>query len=166
MNPCNMARLLSAIFQVETETILDKWGLQPHCPRCDTMVHKVGYCSGCAEDLRSVPVACSFCGTVTERPTWELLHQRKLHPAQEQFFCTKRCQGKWLAEHHGFTAHPENCGPGRSRRHDYDAVWQTHLETGYGCYKLSRMLGIPRSTVTSILCWKRKEISSLKVEEA
>jgi hypothetical protein len=44
------------------------------------------------------------------------------------------------------------------RKHNYDMVWQTHLQTGYGARRLSRLLGIGEPSITVILHKKRTEI--------
>lgn len=39
----------------------------------------------------------------------------------------------------------------RYSKYDRAAIWAKHLETGYGSWKLGRLLGIPESTVGGIL---------------
>jgi len=67
-------------------------------------------------------------------------------------FCSKFCQGKWVGNHYGFTAHPENTRrQGEKRKWDWDEVRKLRLETGWSSIKIGKALGIPKPTVYSIL---------------
>ena len=65
-----------------------------------------------------VRITCAFCGEVTERERYVVNaggrpNKVRTKP-QEQWFCDKTCQGKYIGENHGFVAHPENSGRKRS----------------------------------------------------
>jgi len=38
-----------------------------------------------------------------------------------------------------------------TRKHNYSLVWNAHVSTKYGAYRLSKILGIPKSTISTIL---------------
>jgi len=46
---------------------------------------------------------------------------------------------------------------GKSRKWDYQFVWEKHLDTGFGAYKLGNALGIPIPTVSYILKYCRNK---------
>jgi hypothetical protein len=37
------------------------------------------------------------------------------------------------------------------RKYNWDAVWKSHLETGYGASRLSKLLNIPVNRISAIL---------------
>lgn len=82
---------------------------------------RVGYSATgrCADHGRDVVlITCTFCGKVTERESYTVKAGNRPNKVrrkpQEQWFCDKTCQGKYIGENHGFVAHPENSG--RNRR--------------------------------------------------
>ena len=78
------------------------------------------------------------------------------------WFCVMFVNLKYLSRHWGFVAHPENCGKykgGRKRKWDYGRVYKLRDITGWGCRKLSRVLGIPENSVSQILAKARKEVN-------
>ena len=115
------------------------------CQVCGkTSSHK--FCSvECKKKWHEIPVTCTTCGKLFTRSRRQLLAHYK-----EFLFCSRECFGKWAAEHYGFKAHPENAMR-KKPKWDYSLVWKTHLETGYGAVRLSRLLNIPERTITMIL---------------
>ena len=84
---------------------------------------RIGYSATgrCVDHGRDVVlITCAFCGKVTERESYVVKQgdrpNKVRRKPQEQWFCNKICQGKYIGEHHGFTAHPENSG--RNKRSD------------------------------------------------
>ena len=61
-------------------------------------------------------------------------------------FCSHSCLGKF----YGFKAHPENIGR-KGKKWDYDKVYKIRDKTGWGAWRIGRELGIPPTTVSSIL---------------
>ena len=63
----------------------------------------------CRHDYTHTQIACSHCGKLREYGikdvVWQIEHGGR---SGELFFCSKQCQGAWLAENHGFGKHPEN----------------------------------------------------------
>ena len=116
------------------------------CQVCGkTSSHK--FCSvECKKKWHEIPVTCTTCGKLFTRSRRQLLAHYK-----EFLFCSRECFGKWTGERHGFKAHPENGVRGKKPKWDYSLVWKTHLETGYGAVRLSRLLNIPERTITMIL---------------
>lgn len=73
------------------------------------------YCSKrCRFEAFNVPLACSSCGQISWRKQSQMLHYDKpyAHRLRQKtyVFCSRKCQGKYLGEHFGFAAHPENSG--------------------------------------------------------
>ena len=131
--------LLAAIFAKDRDEVLARKGLLRYepkrlCRSCGQEIAERGkvYCAAC----RLIPVACENCGQVVERRRADVLKK----PSQHQF-CDHLCHGQWL--------HQRGL-PGR-RKWNWEKVWATHLATGYGDVRLSRLLGIPQSTVFKIL---------------
>ena len=87
------------------------------CLQCgnDVGIVKRLWCNEqCRYEYQHIKKPCSYCGKIKQYSkkylAWEIEHG--LH-SPARFFCSKRCHGKWLAETHGFIAHPENI---RARR--------------------------------------------------
>ena len=156
---CGVAKLLAAIFGEDETRVKMKLGLPtgPKCIRCGEVKHisKDGLCHSCWAETRLVDVSCSWCGQLRKRPARQIVWLTS-KAGYQHFFCNKVCQGHWLADNYGFVVHPENQKKGSKRKHDWDMVWQRHQETGYGPSRLSRLLGISRPTVSSILVRTRK----------
>ena len=170
-SPCGAADLLAAIFGEDADKVRAKFGLplKRKCPICGSYLRK-GRCNRPHSTGRGrrVTIACDECGKhferLEKRVIWEANHATSLIPEGKQhYFCNRKCYGKWFAKHYGFQAHPENaCYRGNPRHHDYDIVWQKHIETGFGCRRLGRLLNIPEGTVSFILAKKRREIAEGK----
>lgn len=136
---------------------------QTHTKRGEKGHYSKLYCQGCKGKVtRKIPVSCDVCGTITYRYAAHILNKQTVNgKVRERFFCGSRCKGLWVGEHYGFTAHPENSLAGRKERiHDWDAIYQKHLETGLGAHRLARLLNLPYGTVASIL-WRVKKQKGL-----
>lgn len=158
---CGAVKLLSAIFclpKQEQVRLKDRLGLPvPKCVVCGAMdckLDKNGLCLECFTKQRSVMVECSQCHKLFARYIYQVVDGTKRN--YKHFFCDRRCLGRWTASHYGFLAHPENCyGGKRNKKHDYEAIWQAHLDTGYGAIRLGRLLNMSQTTVSGILHAKR-----------
>ena len=62
----------------------------------------------CQHNYTHIKVACDYCGTLREYRVKELINHIEKGQKQEHYWCSKRCQGKWLAENHGFSVYPEH----------------------------------------------------------
>ncbi len=94
------------------------------CPSCHRKKHRtvVHFCKHCGQSINSqqtycsdscmkqhyrLSLACSYCGKNFEGLK-SAIKARKTRNNSGMFFCSKTCQGKWLADKHGFAIHPEN----------------------------------------------------------
>ena len=130
------------------------------CTQCGKDVGVVPklFCSPkCRHEYGHIKIACTYCGQLKEynvkQLVWYIKHGRH---GTDFFFCSKRCQGRWLVENHGFTAHPENAMLGH-RKYDWSKVYALRDETGWGAVRIGRALGISESGVSKILA-KRTNI--------
>jgi len=135
------------------------------CIQCgkDIGTEKKLFCNQqCQHNHRYIEIACICCGTLKEYNVkylvWQIEHSRH---SSNLFFCSKFCNGKWLAENHGFITHPKSIG--RKRVWDYSKVYELRDETGWGTVKISRALGIPESTISDIL--RRRKCFALNVKQ-
>lgn len=81
------------------------------CSECGEQLkqYQKYYCGfGCYHKSTVVEVACKECGTLKEYSIKEILWRREHGLGKDHFFCSNKCQGKWLAKTHGFAVHPEN----------------------------------------------------------
>lgn len=131
------------------------------CNHCGKPTNNRLFCSmKCQSDYHTISLTCDFCGKLFNRKSYAEQRNIRIHNS-ELIFCTKQCQGSWLANNHGFVVHPKNRGYAKGtpnfklRKHDYDFIWQKHLETKFGATKLSRLLNIPSITISRILLNKR-----------
>ncbi len=70
-----------------------------HCGKVLTR-RKARFCNGDCRHLYSNPeIECSQCGVHFRRQLSSLYHNKTL------FFCSKRCQGRWLGRTYGFKKH-------------------------------------------------------------
>jgi YHS domain-containing protein len=168
MKLCGAVKLLGAIFGEDQDKLMMRYGIiPPHYVRCMACQKPIGPhqiyfgnkdCHFCSKECRdshlNTMVACTSCGTLLPRSTSRLLMSIRRRN-QQYYFCNNKCKGKWASEHylpiHGI---PRN----KHRKYNWDLVWQTHIMTGCGALKLSRMLDIPISSISSILHKKRTEI--------
>lgn len=92
-----------------------------------------------------VDITCRVCGkTKTVPKSW-------VRPTSPGHYCSHECAGRVLGRKYGFAAHPEHARGSRSRKWDYDKVYELRDKTGWGALRLGRALGIPMPTVTMIL---------------
>jgi len=127
-----------------------------NCPVCGKIsINK--FCSDeCKKQWQQIPVVCTRCGKLFFRDIHKFLYNYRDHNGT--IFCSRNCQSKWIGEHYGFKSYPNHSGPGAKRKHNWDDVWKRHIETGDGPVKLSRQLGIPKTTVAYILFRHPKQI--------
>ena len=81
------------------------------------------------------------------RRTFERLHsviKAARESGRSEFFCKRECSDKWHRR-------KEQSGGKKWSRATYKKVWHLHKTTGYGCLRLSRLVGIPQETVSFIL---------------
>ena len=160
--PCNFAALLGAVFGKNPDDVVRSWGLTPignMCLNCGKRIPRDNrkFCSmACFKVFAKVPLVCPVCLKTFYRSAkeivWKLNHNQSTNgkPIQ-QFFCSRQCMGSDNGVRYGFKSHPENAFGKRSRKWDWDLIYKTHLNTGYGATKLSRLLGIPEGTVSTVL---------------
>lgn len=156
-------KLLGAIFEkADWDDLWLRFGLVPpgekRCLGCGKLIpesshgHKTSdYCPECWEKRHFVTLKCGQCGKEFKlsRSDYNARLRKRKVPL---FFCSKRCWGAYIAQHYGFGVHPEHAGVGAGpRKWDYSKVYSLWEETRGSPSKLSRTLGIPRSTIVSIL---------------
>jgi hypothetical protein len=118
----------------------------PPCPGCGKprpWRHRHELCNNCRTKRASVQFSCDTCLVIFSRQSY----RSPFNPnrvTQNHTFCSKRCQGKYLAAHHGFGVHPENATPGHQRKYDYDLaqIDARHAE-GVPYAQEARRLGVP-----------------------
>ena len=85
---------------------------EPKCQKCGLGVLRrhTKLCPECRyEDVEVYDLVCSECGKTFERKAWLQDRQDRINPHHGTIvFCGRPCQGKYLAKHSGFIAHPEN----------------------------------------------------------
>jgi hypothetical protein len=114
---------------------------QYECPVCGTISTKKFCSKQCKIKWRQIPMICTKCGILFFRYYSQLLtDSRRGHT--NAFFCSKECRNQWLVEQYGFHT---------PRKYNWDGVWKSHLETGYGALRLSKLLNIPVTTISAIL---------------
>ena len=85
-----------------SSTKRDIWAMEHICPRCGKpKKFKAKNCRQCSYELHRVTLACSWCGELFEQYQSQVLHKISVH-GQKTFFCNKKCQGKYVADHYGF----------------------------------------------------------------
>lgn len=72
-----------------------------------------------------------------------------LYIPQHGYRACRACAKLRHQRNSGYVPHPRLIGTGR--KHNWAAVWQAHLETGFGELRLGRALGIPTQSVGNIL---------------
>lgn len=114
LQPCSVARLMSSILGEPLEQTFPAAGLKL-CPWCDQASMKVEYYPFCNRSClyqiehQKVPLECSECGRVVMLTKSHLIW-RNARSTSGRMYCSKRCQGAWLARTHGFGTRPENIG--------------------------------------------------------
>ena len=127
------------------------------CPQCGgTKYQTAQLCRSCYSKNHRVLVACDNCDKLKEIYVSRLIFNTR---HCKHWYCSRSCQTTVLGKTYGFGVHPENQRKGRQYplRWNPEPVWQKHLETGYGAIRLSRLLGIPKGTVSVILWNMRKK---------
>lgn len=118
MNPCATLQDMSEHFGVTRERIrqvLNEMELPTRhysekkmvgCLKCGSPI-KEGkeFCNRrCQNDYNTISISCSQCGKLMKRKACRTLltESRMKLGYKGNFFCSKRCQGYWLAEKHGY----------------------------------------------------------------
>lgn len=113
---------------------------QFQCLKCGKAIRSGIFCSRqCFSQYHTATLSCSYCGNTFTLQTARA-YQRTDRSTSGQIYCSKSCQGKWLAEQHGF-----------QRKWDYEKIFQARDDTGFGPRKLSRLLNIPEYAISRIL---------------
>lgn len=91
---------------------LKKNGEARYCLNCNKLLEsrqRGKFCSkDCSKAYHSITAACSQCGKV-----FTLSAESKIRVSRSVsglLFCSRKCQGLYLASHHGFKAYPEHAG--------------------------------------------------------
>lgn len=123
------------------------------CQQCGTTIQQPRrFCSlKCRFEYNHPVIECDQCGKLFRRDTSKILASARNPLSFGRFFCNRHCLGKYRGLHSGFAAHPEFTRRPRQRKYDYDAIWQKHIETGYGAVRLARLLHIPEPSTYAIL---------------
>jgi len=111
-------------------------------------------CNGCYKKRHGIPLitkrfSCSFCKNIYEKSLGAELRRSLLMNKSGLHFCSRTCQGKWLALNHGFKR-GENGQRRGKKKYDYEQVYNLRI-TGFSGIKISQELDIPESTVYKIL---------------
>jgi hypothetical protein len=131
-----------------TKPIVKKYEHQCYkCCVCGTLSTSEFCSNECKQTWTRIPVVCSGCGKLFFRSRHQFMANYRHHNIA--LFCSPLCTGRWIQEQWGFNRYPEHAG--RNRKYDWDEVWKSHLETGYGGRRLSKKLNIPLGTIASIL---------------
>lgn len=127
---------------------------QFQCINCGIEMRKNSlFCSReCLMQYHTTTLTCSYCGKTFSLGT-SVAYWRVKKNKSGQIYCSKKCQGSWLAENYGFGAFPEHAG--KRKTWDYEKIYRAQDETGFGSPRLSRLLKIPEGTIAQIL-HKRK----------
>ena len=161
---CKALNLIGAVFELGTDrlnALKQHYSIPVPSRNCQCgakldVRNQTGFCRTCYCKSLYIDVSCDWCGNLFKRRAKELVYFISKQGYQH-CFCNRQCLGRWVAFHFGFTAHPENRRiEGGKRKWDWDMIWQKHLETGYGCNQLSRLLGIPVPTISRILRNRRE----------
>lgn len=118
MNPCATLQEMSDRFGVTRERIrqvLNEMELPTRhfsekkmvgCLQCDNPIREgKEFCNRkCQNDYNTISISCSQCGKLMKRKACRtLLTESRIKLGYKgNFFCSKRCQGLWLAEKHGY----------------------------------------------------------------
>jgi len=149
-------KLLEAIFGEPPRwapEVLPEW----YCIVCKRKL-KNRYGRFCSEECRQnyhYPwLTCLVCGRRFRKSRSQVDAKRSRPRKLDGFFCSRRCMGHYAASHWGFKpgqAHP------RPRKYDYSLVWKIRQDTGWGVMRISKLLGIPKSSVSYILAQLKAE---------
>ena len=151
---CGAVNLLGTIFNKDTDRLKIRYGLLEQCSQCDqpAQLGKL-YCSkDCKNASTHIKISCSQCGKIFVRSQSQL--ERNTSQGKQRFwFCSRYCRSQFVGQNYGFRVHPENCGSsfGSHRKWNWSIVYEARDRTGFGAWRLSRLLGIPLSTISVIL---------------
>ena len=115
---------------------------------CDTQL----FCSlQCKHNYyRSPTLICEVCGKPFQRLIAEIRAAINRNGLRH-VFCSRQCMGKWFGKNYGFGIFPEHRVHIHKHKWNWDKVIELRQQTGWGVWRLGRALGIPQSTVHSIL---------------
>ncbi len=174
MQPCSLAKLVSAILDVPLEKSYKAAGLLccPVCEKPSTKPEYYPYCGlphqrkGIRKDTGLglggaiyVDMMCDGCGIDFKRKASVIMQYARRRDRQNltgeyKTFCGKYCTGHDL----GSKTHPTiPLGGTHARRFNHDAIWARHLETGDGARKLARHFEMSVSHAKTILRKARHE---------
>jgi len=95
------------------------------CPMCGgTKMRASQWCQACYSASKYVELPCNYCGAPVRRLASQLVAGINQKPQRTptglavrsgNVYCNRTCLGHWLAENHGFIAHPENGRAGQSK---------------------------------------------------
>ena len=169
MQPCSVAKFLAAVLEVPLEDGYKAAGLVccPICEKAGTKPEYYPYCGlqhqrkglGLGRNGREdIQMTCEGCNRIFPRPLSTIINQARLRDRRGQtgdyhVFCSNHCQGVLLG---ALPREGRKKGSGRTRKHDYEAIWQRHLDTGEGATALARHFQIPVPSADSILTKLRK----------
>jgi hypothetical protein len=105
-------------------------------------------CRDCWKLYHKVTLICEQCGKSFYRQQSDFLAGLRKNSDTKKFFCTKRCQGHYVAEHYGFIAHPENTE--NKRQWDYNYIRQLR-NSGLKLREIKSLTGIGQGTLDYIL---------------
>lgn len=152
-NPCLSLRVVGDKFGITGERVRQilKRGNAPTksirrpkytCTNCGIKIkkNKSGFCYKCYKEEHSpVMVACQYCGKLITK-------QRNLVLKQQYGFCSRKCLGKFAAEHYGWKIHPENRQIGRAPlkyKQEYLNAIHNLMATGMTIHAVMVKLNIP-----------------------
>ena len=109
---CGAVDLLAAVFDKDVSELRKKYSLPLKYGRClncgNQLSHNGLYCSDeCLRQFTKIPVVCSECGQIFHRSQYKIKSGINKYN-QKLFFCSKKCQGRYLGQEYGFKRHPEN----------------------------------------------------------
>jgi len=135
MQPCGVAKLLSAAFGIPLVQAYDVVGLEP-CPQCGKAGTNPEYYPFCTKICQkrhvrrpsTVDLICDTCGVTFTRKVSVIIGNSKSRAGKPKrgVFCSYRCHGVVAAREAGFLAHPENVMKGAAARRN-----QTHCKRGH-----------------------------------
>lgn len=104
--PISRERIRQILSRAGERTTSIKYRSGRTCSRCGKpKTPTSSYCRDCFYDLHRVTLICAnpLCGTLFEKYQSYVLRGIRKHD-QELFFCSKHCQGMWLAINYGWGA--------------------------------------------------------------
>jgi hypothetical protein len=113
MEPCAVAKLLTAIFGDPLEETFDRVGLAL-CPKCDRAGTNPKYYPYCSEahtredstGVEVIPLVCDECQILFYRRASAVRSAIKSGNGLAHVWCSNQCQGKWTGREHGWAHHP------------------------------------------------------------